>query len=102
MKAIEYTKYGAPDVLHLQEVDKPTPGDMEILIRIYATPVNYGDVAARNFKNISARKFNMPLLFWIIGKISFGIRKPKTNILGSEYAGEVESVGKDVTLFKKR
>ncbi len=65
MKAVVYTEYGPPDVLELKEVEKPTPKDNEILIRIYATPVNYGDTLARNFRQISPRKFNMPFLFWL-------------------------------------
>jgi len=101
MKAIVYTKYGPPDVLHLEEVTKPAPKDNEILIQIYATSVNYGDITARNFRKISPRKFNMPFLFWIFAKIAFGLRKPRINILGSEFAGEIESLGKDVKSFKQ-
>lgn len=101
MKAIVYTKYGAPDVLRLEEVEKPAPRDNEVLIRVHATSVNYGDLVARNFKAISPRKFNMPLLFWLFAKIFFGFRKPKITILGSEFAGKIESVGKDVKSFKQ-
>jgi NADPH:quinone reductase-like Zn-dependent oxidoreductase len=101
MKAIVFTEYGSPDVLQLKEVEKPTPKDDEILIRIFATSVNFGDIAARNFGNISHRDFFMPLPFWLIGKIQFGISKPKNTILGNELAGEVEAVGKDVTSFKQ-
>ena len=96
MKAIVYTKYGPPDVLQLKEVEKPTPKDNEVLIRVYATSVNYGNSLARNFKEISPRKFNMPFPFWLLAKIFFGFRKPKITILGSEFAGEIESIGKDV------
>ena len=101
MKAIVCTKYGPPDVLELKEVEKPTPKDNEILIRIYETSVSYGDIVARNFKEISPRKFNMPFLFWLFAKIFFGFRKPKITILGSEFAGEIEAVGKDVKRFKE-
>jgi NADPH:quinone reductase-like Zn-dependent oxidoreductase len=101
MKAIVYTEYGSPDVLQLQEVAKPVPTDNEVLIRVYATSVNYGDLVTRNFKEISPGKFNMPLLFWLLAKISFGLRKPKITILGSEFAGVIESAGKDVKKFKK-
>jgi NADPH:quinone reductase-like Zn-dependent oxidoreductase len=100
MKAIVYTAYGSPDVLQIREVAKPAPKENEILIRNYATSVNYGDLVARNFKDISPRKFNMPFLFWIMTKITFGLRKPKNGILGSEFAGEIESIGKDVKNFK--
>jgi len=101
MKAIICPKYGPPEVLKLKEVGKPTPKDNEILIRIHATPVNYGDIVARNFKNIPARKFHMPLLFLLPTRIAFGLTRPKRQILGSEFAGEVEAIGKDVKLFKK-
>jgi NADPH:quinone reductase-like Zn-dependent oxidoreductase len=99
MKAIVYHNYGFPDVLKLEEVEKPTPKDNEILIRIYATPVNYGDIMARNFKNIPLSKFNMPLPLWLPVRIMFGFTKPRKKILGSEFAGEIEAVGKDVKLF---
>jgi NADPH:quinone reductase-like Zn-dependent oxidoreductase len=101
MKAIVNTEYGSPDVLHLKEVEKPTPKDNEVLIRIYATTVNFGDMMARNFKAISPRKFNMPFLFWLPARLAFGFRKPKKNILGSEFAGEIEAVGKEVKRFKQ-
>ena len=101
MKAIVCTKYGPPDVLELKEVEKPAPKDNEVLIRVHATSVNFGDLLARNFKEISPGKFSMPLLFWFFAKIYFGFTKPKITILGSEFAGEIESAGKDVKLFKK-
>jgi len=101
MKAIVYTEYGPPDVLRLKEVEKPAPKDNEILIRNYATSVNYGDIIARKFSKISFREFNMPLPFWFFARIAFGFSKPKKQILGSEFAGEVEAAGKDVTRFKK-
>ncbi|MEJ2149882.1 MAG: NAD(P)-dependent alcohol dehydrogenase [Chloroflexota bacterium] len=100
MKTVVYTEYGPPDVLRLEEVEKPTPKDNEILIRVYATSANYGDIVARDFRHISPRQFNMPFLFWLLAKLSFGLSKPKNPILGSELAGEVESTGKDVKLFK--
>lgn len=101
MKAIAYTEYGPPDVLQLKEVEKPAPKDNEVLIRVYATSVNYGDLVARNFKEISPGKFSMPLLFWFFTKMYFGFRKPKITILGSEFSGEIGSVGKDVKRFRK-
>ena len=101
MKAIICTKYGPPEVLQLQEVAKPAPKENEVLIRVRATSVNFGDTMARNFKAITPREFNMPFLFWLLAKISFGLREPKITILGSELAGEIEAVGKDVKRFKK-
>lgn len=100
MKAIVYTEYGCPDVLHLAEVPKPAPRDNEVLIRNHAATVNFGDLMARNFRAISPRQFNMFFLFWLMGKISFGLNRPTTNILGSEFAGDVEAVGRTVTRFK--
>ncbi len=100
MKAIVYTEYGSPDVLHLTDVEKPAPKDNEVLIRIHATSVNFGDTIARNFKAITPRQFNMPFLFWLLAKISFGLRQPKITVLGSEFAGEIEEVGREVKRFK--
>ena len=100
MKAIVCTKCGPPEVLQLQDVEKPIPNDKAMLVRIHATSVGFGDIVARNFRAISPRKFTMPLLFWLFAKIYFGFKKPKITILGSEFAGIIESVGKNVTLFK--
>jgi NADPH:quinone reductase-like Zn-dependent oxidoreductase len=100
MKAIFYSKYGSPDVLHLQEMAKPVPKDNQVLIKNYATTVNFGDLMARNFKAVSPREFNMTFLFWLLAKISFGLNQPKITVLGNEFAGEVEAVGKAVTRFK--
>jgi NADPH:quinone reductase-like Zn-dependent oxidoreductase len=100
MKAVVYTEYGSPDVLHLVEMEKPTPKDNEILIKVLARPVGFGDIMARTFNTITPRKFNMPMIFLLIARITFGLRKPRMNILGAELAGEVEAVGKDVTRFK--
>ena len=100
MKAIVCEKYGSPEVLQLKEVAKPTPKDNEVLIRVHAASVNFGDLMARNFKAVSPRQFNMPFLLWLLAKISFGLSQPKITILGSELAGEIEAVGKDVTKLK--
>jgi len=100
MKAVIYTEYGSPDVLHLAEVAKPAPQDNEVLIRVHATAVNFGDLMARNFKSITPRKFGMPLPLMLISRMYFGFSEPKVNILGSEFAGVVEAVGAQVTRFK--
>lgn len=100
MKAITYTEYGSPDVLQLREIAKPEPKENEILIRIRATRVNYGDMLARKFGSVTTKEFNMPGIFLIPTRLEFGIRKPKKYILGSEFSGEVEAVGKDVKRFK--
>ena len=76
MKAIVCTKYGPPDVLQLKEVDKPTPKDNEVLIRIYASTVTSGDVRIRSFT--FAPWFRLP------GRIMFGLRKPRKKIPGDE------------------
>ena len=100
MKAMVFTEYGPPEVLHMKEVDKPTPKDDQILVRNYATSVGYGDLVARNFGNISSREFHMPFPFWLGAKFAFGLRRPKAHILGAEFAGEVVQVGESVTRFK--
>jgi NADPH:quinone reductase-like Zn-dependent oxidoreductase len=100
MKAIVYTEFGSPDVLHLAEVAKPAPKDNEVLIKVHAAPVNYGDLIARNFKNLPVREFNMPLPLLLPTRLYFGLRKPRVNILGNEFAGVVEAIGTAVTRFK--
>lgn len=100
MKAVVYTEYGSPDVLRLKELHTPVPKDNEVLIRIRATPVNFGDVLARNFKAVTFGSFTMPGLLWLPTRMYFGFTKPKVNILGAEFAGDVAAVGKNVTRFK--
>jgi NADPH:quinone reductase-like Zn-dependent oxidoreductase len=100
MKAIIYSEFGPPDVLHLSQVEQPEPKDNQALVRVHAASVSYGDLIARNFKDVTAREFNMPLPLLLPTRMYFGFSKPKVNILGSEFAGEVEAVGKAVTRFK--
>ena len=88
MKAIVCTKYGSPDVLQLQEVDKPAPKEDEVLIRVYAATVTRGDVMLRKLH---------PLLFLPLRL--FGMRRKK--IPGHEFAGVIESAGKAVKRFKE-
>jgi len=100
MKASVFTSYGPPEVLKLTEVAKPVPGDEDVLVRVRATSVNFGDTLVRDFRSVSPSRFHMPFLFWLIGRISFGWLRPRTTILGSEFAGDVEAVGRKVTRFK--
>jgi len=92
MKAIVYERYGPPEVLQLKEVEKPTPKDNEVLIKTYATTVTSGDWRVRSL--------NVPVGFGLIMRLVFGVSRPKQPILGTELAGVVESVGKDVRKFK--
>jgi len=87
MKAVVYTQYGPPEVLQVKEVEKPIHRNNEILLRVKATAVNSGDVRLRKADPFAVR-------------FIFGLLKPKINILGAVFSGEVESVGKDVTKFK--
>jgi len=95
MKAIVYTKYGSPDVLQVKEVEKPTPEDDEVLIKVHAAEVTKADCEMRSF-NFQVKWFWLPL------RVALGLIKPKKQVLGGYFAGEVESVGKDVSKFKKR
>jgi NADPH:quinone reductase-like Zn-dependent oxidoreductase len=95
MKAIVCTKYGSPKVLQLKEVEKPTPKNNELLIKIFATAVTSSDCIVRGFK----------IPFWspvgLMMGLVLGFTKPRNPILGMVLAGEVESVGNDVKRFKK-
>ncbi len=94
MRAIVWTGYGSPEGLQLQEVDDPVPKDNEILIRIHATTVTAGDCEMRDLR--------FPFLLRLFLRMYNGVTRPKrVTILGQEFAGVIESVGKDVTLFSK-
>ncbi|MFY0761988.1 NAD(P)-dependent alcohol dehydrogenase [Metabacillus dongyingensis] len=93
MKAIVCTKYGSPDVLQLKEVEKSSPKDNEILVKVHATTVTTGDCRVRSFES--------PILYWIPMRIVLGLSKPRKPILGVELAGEIDAIGKDVRRFKK-
>ncbi|MCO5205217.1 MAG: NAD(P)-dependent alcohol dehydrogenase [Anaerolineae bacterium] len=88
MKSMIYTQYGSPDVLQYKEVDKPVPADDELLIQVHAASVNYGDMILVSGKPYIARL------------MGYGLLKPKVPILGTDIAGLVEAVGKNVTQFQ--
>ena len=92
MKAIVANKFGGPEVLQLRQVERPTPKDNEILVKVRATTVSAGDIRMRSL--------NVPLLFWLPARLTLGFTKPKHPIYGMELAGDVEAVGKGVTRFK--
>lgn len=94
MKSIIYEKYGPPDVLQVKSAEKPTPKDDEILIKIHAAEVTKADCEMRSL-DFQVKWLRLPM------RIALGITRPRKKILGGYFAGEVESVGKKVTDFKK-
>src|SRR5687767_5814336 len=93
MKAIIWTKYGSVDGLQLQEITKPTPKDNEVLIKVYAATASTADTEFRRLK--------LPLFFAFFLRLYLGFLKPtRIKILGTEFAGEIVSVGKEVTQYK--
>jgi NADPH:quinone reductase-like Zn-dependent oxidoreductase len=91
MRAVVCTGYGPPDVLELRQVQKPAPSDGEVLIKVHATTAHRGDVRIRSF--------DVPRGQRLMARLVLGFTRPKNQILGMELAGEVESVGREVTLF---
>ncbi len=92
MKAAIYEKYGAPEVLHLSEIEKPVPKDDEVLVKVVATTVAAGDIRMRAFK--------VPAALWLPARLALGLRGPKRKVLGMEISGVIEAAGKSVTKFK--
>ena len=94
MKAVVYREYGPPEVLRLTEIEKPTPRDGEVLVRVRATTVTIGDTIMRSL--------NMPIPRWqrFFARLYLGLRKPKRPILGMELSGVIEATGRKVTRFK--
>lgn len=92
MKAWVCTRYGSPEVMQLMEYPIPIPSSDEILVRIHATTVSAGDVRIR--------AFSMPRGFGLIGRLVLGIRGPRQPVLGSDFAGTIVALGKDVTTFR--
>ena len=98
MKAIVCIKYGPPEVLQIKDVEKPTPKDNEVLVKVHATTAHIGDTKIRRLEpGISPVRdfFFKPMM-----RIILGFKGPRKKILGMELAGDIEAVGKDVTLFK--
>lgn len=93
MKAVVCTKYGSPEVLKIKDIPKPVPKENEVLVKILATTVTSSDVRIRSF--------TYPSWFKIIGRMMFGISKPRKKVPGDEFAGIVETPGSDVTQFKE-
>lgn len=92
MKAVVCERYGPPEVLQLQEIAKPVPGDHEVLIKVRATTVTAGDWRVRSL--------TMPAGFGFVARLVLGYSKPRQPVLGSELAGDIEAVGKAVSQFK--
>lgn len=93
MRAVVYDTYGPPEVLHIQDVERPLPKEDEVLVKVHATTVNRLDVHTReaNAKSGAAAS--------VLSRLVSGVRGPRQPILGSEFAGEVEAVGAAVTEF---
>jgi len=93
MKAVVYTKYGSPDVLQITDIEKPVPKDNEVLIKVFASTVTLYDCWMRSG--------TAPPGFGLLMRLINGISKPKKPILGTELAGEIKAIGKDVKQYKE-
>ena len=98
MKAVICGKYGPPEVLQVKEVEKPTPKDNEVLVKVNATTVHIGDTKIRRLEPGLGPV--MDIFFKPMMRIMLGFKGPRNKILGMELAGDIEAVGKDVTLFR--
>jgi len=99
MRRIARHDYGPPEVLRLEQAPRPEPGPGQVLIRVRATTVNYGDLLARDFRSVGPSRFNMPYPLLLLSRLYFGLRRPRQPVLGSEFSGVVEALGSDVDRF---
>lgn len=99
MKAVICTKYGPPEVLKIEEVNKPVPKSNEVLVKIIATTAHIGDTKIRRFE--PGLSPVMDIIFKQIMRIVVGSNGPRNKILGMEFAGVIEDIGSDVTMYKK-
>jgi NADPH:quinone reductase-like Zn-dependent oxidoreductase len=92
MKAAVYERYGPPEVVRVAVIPKPTPGRRELLVRVHATTVSSADSRLR--------RLTLPRGFGLIGRLMFGMRRPRLAVLGTELSGVVEATGSEVTGFR--
>lgn len=92
MRAAVYRRYGPPNVVAIEEVATPSPGDDDVLVKVRATTVTSGDARMRAFR--------MPRGFGLPGRLGLGIFAPRNTVLGMDFAGDVAAVGRNVTAFK--
>ncbi len=95
MKAVVYREYGPPEVLHIEDVERPSPKSNELLVNVHATTVSTATLWARSGRHPDSA------FFTFVVRMAFGMRRPKKPILGYEFSGVVESSGKDVSMFQK-
>jgi NADPH:quinone reductase-like Zn-dependent oxidoreductase len=100
MKAAICTKYGPPEVIRIEDIQKPVPKDNEILIRIIATTVQTGDCKLRDLTGVNASTTNYNPVVKFLMRVMVGYNKPKNPVFGTELYGKIESIGKKVTKHK--